>query len=52
MRPSGAAVQQPEAGLPLPSALGNFSDPILGDLIAFAQRALILGSDTRLTLPV
>ena len=52
MRPSGAAGQHPEAGLPLPSALVGFSDPVLGDPIAFAQCALIPGSDTPLTLPV
>ena len=52
MRPSGAAVQQPEAGLPLPVALNSFSDSVLGDPIAFAQCALIPGSDTPLTLPV
>ena len=52
MRPSGTAVQQPGAGLPLPLALDSFSDPVLGDPIAFAQCALIPGSDTTLTLPV
>ena len=52
MRPSGAAVQQPGAGLPLPLALDSFSDPVLGDPIAFAQCALIPGSDTPLTLHV
>ena len=52
MRPSDAAVQQPEAGFPLPLALDSFSDPVLGDPIAFAQCALIPGSDTPLTLPV
>ena len=50
MRPSGAAVQQPEARFPLP--LDSFSDPVLGDPITFAQCALISGSDTPLTLPV
>ena len=52
MHPSGAAVQQPEAGLPLPLALDSFSDPLLGTPIAFAQCALIPGSDTPMTLPV
>ena len=52
MRPSSAAVQQPEAGLPLPLALDSFSDPVLGDPIAFAQCALIPVSDTPLTLSV
>ena len=52
MRPSGAAGQHPEAGLPLPLALDSFSDPVLGDPIAFAQCALIPVSDTPLTLPV
>ena len=52
MHQSGAAVQQPEAGLPLPLALDSFSDPLLGTPIAFAQCALIPGSDTPMTLPV
>ena len=52
MGPSGAAVQQPKAGLPLPLALDSFCDPVLGDPIAFAQCAMIPGSDTPLTLPV
>ena len=52
MRPSGTAVQQPGAGLSLPSALDSSSDPVLGKPIAFAQCALIPGSDTPLTLPV
>ena len=46
MRPSGATVQQPEAGLPLLLTLDRFSDPVLGDPIVFAQCALIPGSDT------
>ena len=49
MRPSGAAVQQPGAGVPLPQA---FTDPVLGDLIIFAQCTLIPGSDAPLILPV
>ena len=52
MRPSGAAVQQPEVGLPLPLTLYSFSDPFLGSPIAFAQCALIPGSDAPMTLPV
>ena len=52
MRPSSVAVQQPEAGLLLPLALDSFSDSVLGDPIAFAQCALIPGSDAPLTLPV
>ena len=52
MRPSGAAGQHPEAGLPIPSALDSFSDSVLGDPIAFAQCAQIPGLDTPLTLPV
>ena len=52
MRLSSAAVQQPGVGLPLLLALDSFSDPVLGDPIAFAQCALIPGSDTSLTLPV
>ena len=52
MRPSGAAGQHPEAGLPLPSALDSFSDSVFGDPIAFAQCAQIPGLDTPLELPV
>ena len=52
MHPSGAAVQQPETGLPLPLALDSFSDPFLGAPIAFAQCALIPGSETPMKLPV
>ena len=52
MRPSVAAVQQPEAGLPLPLALDSFGDPLLGSPIAFAQCAMIPGSDAPMTLPV
>ena len=52
MRPSGAAVQEPGAGAPLPQGLESFTDPVLGDPIAFAQCVLIPGSDTPLTLPV
>ena len=51
MRPSGAAVQQPGASAPFPQVLDTFTDPLLGDPIAFAQCALIPGSDTPLTLP-
>ena len=52
MRLSGIAVQQPVACLPLSQALDTFSDPVLGDPIAFAQCAPVPGSDTPLTLPV
>ena len=52
MRPSGAAVQQPGAGVPLPQTLDAFTDPVLGDSIVFAQCALIPGSDAPSTLPV
>ena len=52
MHPLGATVQQPGAGLPLPLALDSLSDPVLGKTIAFAQCALIPGSDTPLALPV
>ena len=52
MRLSGAAVQQPKAGLLLPLALDSFCDPVLGDPVAFAQCEMIPGSDTPLTLPV
>ena len=52
MRPSGAAVRQPDAGLPLPLALKSFSDPFLGSPFAFAQCAAHPGSDSPMTLPV
>ena len=45
-------MQQPGAGTLLPQVLDTFTDPVLGDPIAFAQCALIPGSDTPLTLPV
>ena len=35
MRPSGTAVQQPVPCVPLSQALNTFSDPVLGDQIAF-----------------
>ena len=35
-----------------PQAANPFSDPVLGDPIAFAQCTLIPGSDTPMTLPV
>ena len=51
MRPSGgAAVQMPGACFPLPRVLNAFSDPVLGDPVAFA---LVPGSDASpMTLPV
>ena len=52
MQPSGAAMQQPGADVPLPQILDAFTDPVLGDPIAFAQCDLIPGSDTLNTLPV
>ena len=52
MRPSGTAVKQPVACLPLPQALDTFSDPVLGDPKAFSQCAPVPGSDAPLTLPV
>ena len=52
MRPSGTAVPTPVVCLPLPQTLDTFSDPVLGDPIAFAQCALVPGSDTPMTLPV
>ena len=52
MRPSGAGVQTPVDSVPFPQAANTFSDPVLGDPIAFAQCALIPGSDTPMTLPV
>ena len=52
MQPSGAAMQQPGADAPLPQILDGFTDPVLGDPIAFAQCNLIPGSDTPITLPV
>ena len=45
-------MQQPGAGAPFPQVLDTFNGPVLGDPIAFAQCALIPGSDTPLTLPV
>ena len=47
-----APVGHPEAGLPLPLSLDSFSDRLLGSPIAFAQCAMIPGSDAPLTLPV
>ena len=38
--------------LTLPLTVDSFSDPVLGEPIAFAQCALLPGSDTPLTLPV
>ena len=52
MRPSGTAVPTPVACLPFPQTLETFSDPVLGDPIAFAQCALVPGSDTPMTLHV
>ena len=52
MRPSGAAQQLPGAALPLPLAFDSFSDPFFGSPIAFAQCAMISGSDAPMTLPV
>ena len=51
MPPSGAGVQTPIASFPFPQAVNPFSDPVLGGLIAFAQCALVPGSDTPMTLP-
>ena len=39
MRPSGAAVQTPVACFPFPLVLNTFSDPVLGDPVAFALSA-------------
>ena len=52
MRLPGAAVQTPVAGFPFKQALNTFSDPVLGDPIAFAQCATVPESDTPMTLPV
>ena len=53
MSPLGAAVQTPGASFPLPQVLIDFSDPVLGDLVAFALSAPVPGSDASLiTLPV
>ena len=49
MRPPSAAVQTPVAGFPFKPALNTFSDPVLGDPIAFAQCATVPGSDTPMT---
>ena len=48
----GAARQLPGAALPLPVALDSFSDPFFGSQIAFAQCAMIPGSDAPMTLHV
>ena len=52
MRPSGASALTLVANCPFPSAVNPFSDPVLGDPIAFAQCTMILRSDTPMTLPV
>ena len=52
MRPSGAAQQLPGAALPLLLALDSLSDPCFGSPIAFAQCAMIPGSDAPMKLPV
>ena len=52
MRLSGAGVQTPVASFPFPEAVNPFSDPVLGDPIAFVQCTLVPGSDTPMTLPV
>ena len=43
MRPLGSGVQLPATGLPFAQAVTSYSDPVLGDPIAFAQCALIPG---------
>ena len=48
----GAGSQLPLANFPFPQAANPFSDPVLGDPIAFAQCALIPGSDAPMTMPV
>ena len=40
------------ACLPFPQTVESFSNPVLGDPIAFAQCAPVPGSDTPMTLPV
>ena len=53
MRPSGAAVQTPGACFPLPQVLNAFSDPVLGDPVAFALTTPVPGSDASpMTLPI
>ena len=53
MPPSGAAVQTPGTCYPLPKVLNAFSDPVLGEPVAFALSAPVPGSDASpLTLPV
>ena len=52
MCPSGASQPLPGATLPLPLAFDCFSDPFFGAPIAFAQCAVIPGSDAPMTLPV
>ena len=52
MRPSGASARTPVGNCPFPPPVNPFSDPVLGDPIAFAQCAMIPGSDTPMTLPV
>ena len=52
MRPSGVSARTPVGNCPFPAAVNPFSDPVLGDPIAFAQCAMIPGSDTPMTLPV
>ena len=43
MRPSGVSARTPVANCPFPPAVNPFSDPVLGDPIAFAQCAMIPG---------
>ena len=53
MQPSGAAVQTPGACFPFPQVLNTFSDPILGDPVAFALSTPVPGLDAPpMTLPV
>ena len=43
MRPSGVSARTPVGNCPFPPAVNPFSDPVLGDPIAFAQCAMIPG---------
>ena len=53
MRPSGAVGQAPVACFPFPQDLNSYSDPVLGDPVAFALSATVPGSDTPpMTFPV
>ena len=53
MRPSAAAGRAPVACFPFPQDLDSYSDPVLGDPVAFALSAPVPGSDNPpMTFPV